>query len=208
MDINTQHHITSLAQLTELYDQPSERVLLKQLDQLDAYCRTIIAASPFLILATCGPTGLDCSPRGDFPGFVEVADNKTLLLPDRRGNNRLDSLKNIVQNPVVGLIFLIPGLHETFRVNGRAQISTDPELLSHFEIDGKRPRTVLVITVEEAFMQCARALLRSDLWNPEKHISRTDLPSIGTIMAAHTKGNVDAQQYDEQIRPLMPGTLY
>lgn len=208
MDTSSQYHITSLSQLTELYDKPSERVLLKQLDHLDDYCRTIIAASPFLILATCGPAGIDCSPRGDFPGFVEVVDEKTLLLPDRRGNNRLDSLKNIVQNPVVGLIFLIPGLHETFRVNGKAQISTDPDLLRRLEVDGKQPRTVLIVTVEEAYMQCARALLRSDLWNPDKQLKKADLPSIGTIMAAHTKGHVDAQQYDEQIRPLMPETLY
>jgi PPOX class probable FMN-dependent enzyme len=200
--------ITSLDALHGLYDAPSERVRLKQIDRLDEHCRAFIAASPFLILATCGSAGADGSPRGDRPGFVEVADDTTLLLPDRRGNNRIDSLRNIVENPAVGLIFLVPGVHETFRVNGRARISTDPALLARFAVDGKAPKTVLVITVQEAFIQCARALVRSDLWNPARHVRRDELPSLGTILAAHTGGKVDAAAYDAEAAVTMPKTLY
>jgi PPOX class probable FMN-dependent enzyme len=206
--MNDRHAITSLDALHGLYDAPSERVRLKQIDRLDEHCRAFIAASPFLILATCGSSGADGSPRGDRPGFVEVADDTTLLLPDRRGNNRIDSLRNIVENPAVGLIFLVPGVHETFRVNGRARISTDPELLARFAVDGKTPKTVLVITVQEAFIQCARALVRSDLWNPARHVRREELPSIGTILAAHTGGKVDAATYDAEAAVTMPKTLY
>jgi PPOX class probable FMN-dependent enzyme len=201
-------NVTSLDQLQALYDAPSERVRLKQIDRLDEHCRAFIAASPFLILATYGSSGADGSPRGDRPGFVEVQDDRTLLLPDRRGNNRIDSLRNIVENPAVGLIFLVPGVHETFRVNGRARISVDPELLARFAVDGKVPKTVLVITVQEAFIQCARALVRSDLWNPARHVRRDDLPSIGTILAAHTGGKVDAATYDAEAAVMMPKTLY
>jgi PPOX class probable FMN-dependent enzyme len=208
MDMDDRHAITSLDALHGLYDAPSERVRLKQIDRLDEHCRAFIAASPFLILATCGSSGADGSPRGDRPGFVEVADDTTLLLPDRRGNNRIDSLRNIVENPAVGLIFLVPGVHETFRVNGRARISTDPALLARFAVDGKAPKTVLVITVQEAFIQCARALVRSDLWNPARHVRRDELPSIGTILAAHTGGKVDAAAYDAEAAVTMPRTLY
>jgi uncharacterized protein len=206
--MDDRHAITSLDALHGLYDAPSERVRLKQIDRLDEHCRAFIAASPFLILATCGSSGADGSPRGDRPGFVEVADDTTLLLPDRRGNNRIDSLRNIVENPAVGLIFLVPGVHETFRVNGRARISTDPALLARFAVDGKAPKTVLVITVQEAFIQCARALVRSDLWNPARHVRRDELPSIGTILAAHTGGKVDAAAYDAEAAITMPKTLY
>ncbi|HKI06695.1 MAG TPA: pyridoxamine 5'-phosphate oxidase family protein [Thermoanaerobaculia bacterium] len=202
------HTISSLEQLTALYDPPSERVLLKQIDHLDEHCRAFIAASPFLVLATRGSSGLDCSPRGDQPGFVEVQDDKTLLLPDRRGNNRIDSLRNILDDPAVGLIFLMPGVHETFRVNGRARISVEPPLLERFAVDGKPPKSVLVVTVEEAFVQCARALVRSDLWNPARHVPRSVLPSIGTVLAAHTGGKVDAAEYDAQWEAAVQRTLY
>lgn len=208
MDLDRSHTITSLDRLTALYDPPSERVLLKQMDRLDEHSRAFIAASPLLLLSTCGSAGLDCSPRGDQPGFVTVADEKTLLLPDRRGNNRIDSLRNIVENPAVGLLFLVPGVHETFRVNGRARISVDPELLARFLVDEKKPKCVVVVTVEEAFVQCARALLRSDLWNPARHVPRAALPSIGTILAAHTGGRVNAAEYDAEAGANSAKTLY
>jgi PPOX class probable FMN-dependent enzyme len=200
--------VTSLDHLESLYDAPSERVRLKQIDHLDEHCRAFIAASPFVLLATHGAAGADCSPRGDRPGFVIVEDDRTLLLPDRRGNNRIDSLRNIVGNQSVGLLFLVPGVYETFRVNGRAHISVDPALLARFAVDGKAPKSVLIITVLEAFVQCARALVRSDLWNPARHVRRADLPSIGTILAAHTGGKVDAAAYDAEAEIRTPATLY
>ncbi len=208
MTMEKGHIIRSLDQLSEHYAAPSERVILKQIDHLDEHARAFIAASPFALLATCGPGGVDVSPRGDEPGFVHVEDDTTLLLPDRRGNNRIDSIRNIVQNPQAGMIFLVPGINETFRVNGDAHISVDPVLLGRFVVDGKAPRSVIVITVREAFLQCARALLRSDLWNPAKHIPRSALPRTGTVLAAHTKGNVDADVYDCTLKETLATTLY
>ena len=209
MNDNDLHTITTLDQLAQLYDPPSERAVRKQIDRLDEHSRAFIAASPFLLLATCGPTtGADCSPRGDRPGFVQIPDDKTLLVPDRRGNNRTDSLRNIVQNPAVGLLFLVPGVTEAFRVNGRARISADPALLDRFAVDDKPPRTVLVVTVDEAFMHCSRALLRADLWNPARHVARATLPSAGTMLAAHTRGAVDAAEYDTFNAETLAKTLY
>ena len=203
------HAITTLDALAALYDLPSERAILKQTDRLDEHSRAFIAASPFLLLATCGSTtGADCSPRGDRPGFVEVLDDRALLIPDRRGNNRTDSLRNIVEHPTVGLLFPVPGVNESFRVNGAARISADPALLDRFAVDGHPPRTVLVVAVQEAFMHCSRALLRSDLWNPARHVERATLPSAGTMLAAHTKGNVDAAAHDAFAADTLAKTLY
>ena len=158
----------------------------------------LIAASPFAVLATSGPEGLDCSPRGDRPGFVRVADPRTLILPDRRGNNRIDSLRNVVRDPRVALLFLIPGSGTTFRVNGTAVISADPDLLDSFRVDGHAPRTALVITVEAAYFQCARAIIRSRLWEPEARVDLAELPSPGAILAALTAGEVGGQTYDAE----------
>ena len=200
--------IATLAALERLYDRPSERVLLKQIDRLDQPCRAFIAASPFLILATSGSKGGDCSPRGDRPGFVEVEDERTLLLPDRRGNNRIDSLRNIVENPEVALIFLIPGIEQTLRVNGRAEITVDPALLARFAVDGKTPKSVVRIAVDEAFVQCPRALLRAELWNPARFAADGKVPSMGTMLASATKGRVDAAQYDAVDGPKSRQVLY
>jgi uncharacterized protein len=188
------HSITSLAALETLYDQPpAEASILKETDRVVPVYRALIEASPFAALATRGSEGLDCSPRGDGPGFVRVRDEKTLLLPDRRGNNRIDSLRNIVLDPQVALLFLIPGLGETLRVNGRAVISTDPALLESFSVDGKAPRSVLLIMVEAVYFQCARAVVRSDLWNPQKHVARSSLPSAGQILAALSRNGFDGE---------------
>jgi PPOX class probable FMN-dependent enzyme len=200
--------ITSVEQLREIYDPPFERSLRKQLDHIDAVSRRFIAASPFLILASSGPYGIDCSPRGDHPGFVRVANDKTLLIPDRRGNNRLDSLQNIVENSAVGLIFLVPGVNDTFRVNGRAHLSTDPQLLDQFAVSGKAPKAVLVVTVDEAFVHCPRAFVRADLWNPAKFAPRGEVPTIGDMLEAHTAGFVNAAAYDEEAKVVVPKTLY
>jgi hypothetical protein len=190
------HAITSVAALEALYDKPSERALLKQLDRLDRPCRDFIAASPFLLLATSGSKGGDCSPRGDQPGFVAIEDDRTLLLPDRRGNNRIDSLRNIVENPMVALLFLIPGVEQTLRINGRAHLTVDPALLARFAVNGKAPRSVVRVAVDEAFVQCPRALLRAELWNPAKFAEDGKVPSMGTLLASATKGRIDAAQYD------------
>src|SRR5262249_10326789 len=150
--------------------QPAEASLVKEVDHVTPEYRRLIEASPFAVLATSGPEGLDCSPRGDQPGFVRVCDPKTLLMPDRRGNNRTDSLRNIIRDPRVALLFLLPGSGTTLRVNGRAVLRTDPELLESYAVDGKPPRSVVMIDVEAVYFQCARAIARSDLWNPEKFV--------------------------------------
>lgn len=189
--------IDSLEALEALYDiAPVAASLVKVADHITPHYRALIEASPFVALATIGPEGLDCSPRGDQPGFVRIADPKTLILPDRRGNNRIDTLRNVVRDPRVALLFLIPGSGTTFRVNGRAVISADPALLDSFAIDGKPPRTVMVITVEEAYFQCARAVVRAGLWKAESQVDPTSLPTPGAMLAAVTAGAVGGEAYD------------
>lgn len=202
------HTITSVPELEALYGEVNKASLLKEADRLVPEYRALIEASPFAALATSGPEGLDCSPRGDGPGFVRVLDDKTLLLPDRRGNNRIDSLKNIVRDPSVALLFLIPGVGETLRVNGRAAISVDPSLLESFAVDGKAPKSVVVITIETVFFQCARAILRSELWNPARHVPRESLPSAGQMLAALTNSEAGGEAYDKALPERQRTTLY
>ena len=156
----------------------------------------LIEKSPFAALATAGPEGLDCSPRGDLPGFVRIHDEKTLMMPDRRGNNRVDSLRNIVRDPRVALLFLIPGIGETIRVVGRAALSIDPELIASFEVNGKAPTCVIVVTVEQVFYQCTKAIVRSKLWDPARHLDRKNLPTAGAILAALTAGRLGGDEHD------------
>ena len=208
MDVDSSLLITSEAELSEMYGSPLERSIRKQIDHLDDYCRAFIAASPLVLIGTQGGTAADNSPRGDFPGFVKVADDHTLLIPDRRGNNRLDTLRNLVRNPSIGLLFLIPGVHETFRVNGEALISRDPALTGEFSVQGKAPRTVIVVKVKEAYVQCSRALVRADIWNPAKHAVPGRVPSMGTMLAAHTNGFVNAETFDQEAKTRVPATLY
>src|SRR3989338_5755176 len=162
--------LATIADLEALYGQPGETSTVKEVARITPHYSACIEASPYAALATSGPEGLDCSPRGDRPGFVRVHDEKTLMLPDRRGNNRIDSLRNIVRDPRVALLFLIPGSGTTFRVNGRARLSADPALLDSFAVDGKPPRTVTIVTVDEAYFQCARVIVRSGLWKAESHV--------------------------------------
>jgi len=207
MDIDASQIIHDEAELAAFYPPALERSVRKQMDHLDEHCRAFIAASPMVIVGT--QSGMaDNSPRGDVAGFVKVADDHTLLIPDRRGNNRLDSLRNLVKNPAVGLLFLIPGVNESFRVNGEAVISRDPALTGQFVMQGQAPRTVIVVKVKEAYIQCSRALMRSDLWNPAKHPAPGSLPSMGTVMAKHTCGFVDAKAFDEEAKVRVPKTLY
>jgi PPOX class probable FMN-dependent enzyme len=191
--------VDSLEALEALYTPgPVAASTVKVADRITPHYRALIEASPFLALATVGPEGLDCSPRGDQPGFVRIADERTLILPDRRGNNRIDSLRNVVRDPRVALLFLIPGSGTTFRVNGRAVISADPALLDSFMIDGKAPRTAMIVTVEEAYFQCARAIVRSGLWKAEAQVDPAALPTPGAMLAAVTAGEVGGEVYDRE----------
>jgi PPOX class probable FMN-dependent enzyme len=191
--------LTSMEELDKIYHTPPTLAsTAKEIDTLSPHYRQLIAVSPFLILATAGPEGLDCSPRGDRPGFVRIADERTLIIPDRRGNNRIDSLRNIIRDPRVALLFLIPGSGTTFRVNGRARISADPDLLSSFAVDGKTPRTAIIVTVERAYFQCARAVVRSELWNAARHIAANTLPSPGAILEELTAAQIDGKFYDAE----------
>jgi len=193
------HEITTVEALEALYrPQPVAASTVKVTDYITPHYAALIEASPFLALATVGPEGLDCSPRGDLPGFVRIADPRTLMLPDRRGNNRIDSLRNVVRDPRVALLFLIPGSGTTFRVNGRAVLSADPDLLESFAVDGKAPRTVMVVTVEEAYFQCARAIVRSGLWSAESQADPETLPTPGVMLAAVTAGEVGGDAYDRE----------
>ena len=202
----SQHAIHTIAQLEQLYGAPSEASTRKEVGFVHPLYRALIEASPFAVLATAGPGGLDASPRGDPAGFCVVQDEKTLLLPDRRGNNRIDSLRNIVADPRVGLLFLIPGSGETLRVNGTAIISTDPALLQRFAVDGKPPKCVLVISVETVFFQCARAVLRAGLWQSQR--SARPVPTPGAILEALSDGAMDGAAYDRELPARQSQTLY
>jgi len=189
--------ITTLADLETLYGTPSEPALTKETDRIVPAYKAMIDASPFVALATNGPDGLDCSPRGDAGSVVRVTDEKTVMIPDRRGNNRIDSLRNIVHDPHVAMLFLIPGSGNTMRIQGRAEISIDPDLLASFAIEGKEPRCVVVVTADAVYFQCARAVLRADLWNAEKHIDPKALPTAGTMLAQTSDGRIGGPEYDK-----------
>lgn len=190
--------IATIEALEAIYGQPNEASTVKVADRVTTQYRRMIDKSPFVALATCGPEGLDCSPRGDRAGVVRVHDDKTLMMPDRRGNNRVDSLRNIVRDPRVALLFLIPGSGSTLRVNGRAQVSVDPDLLASFTMDGKMPRTVIVMSVDEIYFQCARAIVRSELWNPDRRVDPGELPTPGQILADMSENRVGGETYDRE----------
>ena len=203
-----EHWITDEAALAALYGAPSEAAIRKEVDYIPDVYRAFIEAAPFVTLATAGPDGLDVSPRGDPAGFVTVADDRTLLIPDRRGNNRTDSLRNLIADPRLALLFLIPGIGETLRVNGRGRISVSPDLLARFPAQGKLPRSVIVVTVERVYFQCPKAIVRSELWNPARHLPRSALPSSGTILAALTRGAVGGADYDAAYPARLAETIY
>ncbi|MGP9810565.1 pyridoxamine 5'-phosphate oxidase family protein [Rhodopseudomonas sp. NSM] len=188
--------ITTIADLEQLYGVPNDASTEKVADKITPPYRALIERSPFAGLATVGPEGLDCSPRGDLPGFIHIHDDKTLMLPDRHGNNRIDSLRNVVRDPRVALMLLIPGSTNALRINGRAIVSADAELLNTFRVKGKAPRTVMVMTIEEIYFQCGRAILRSDLWNPARHVDAATLPTPGQILASMTDNRVGGDDYD------------
>ena len=198
------HIIRTTAQLEGLFDAVGEASLKKEVPYIHPHYRKLIEASPFAVLATCGPEGLDASPRGDPPGFVQVEDEHTLLIPERRGNNRIDSLRNILADPRIALLFLIPGVGETLRVNGRATISVEPQLLKRCAMDGKLPKCVLVVAVDTVFFQCARAIKRANLWQA----APADVPTAGTILEALSEARIDGAQYDSELGERQKNTLY
>lgn len=208
------HRIGSLENLIDAYPNPaSPASLIKETDHVDENYAALIAAAPFVVIATAGPDGLDCSPRGDAPGFVTMRDSKTLLIPDRRGNNRLDSFRNILSDNRIGMLFLIPGYGQTLRVNGRAELSCEPELCAQFEASGKQPASVMIVHVEKVFFQCSRAVVRADLWNPERQANPRNLPTPGTILRDITARNAetevfDGEAYDAALPARIKATLY
>lgn len=201
------HRITSLAELEALYGQPSGAAVAKEIDHLNGPYRAFVEKAPFVAIASAGEEGLDCTPRGDPAGFVRIVDDRTLLIPDRRGNNRIDTLRNIVERGRVGLLFLIPGVGETLRVNGRAHITTDPALCATFEMQRQVPKSLIVVEIEKVYFQCTKALVRSKLWDPASQIKRTELPSVGELVAATMKG-ADADEYNRIYPERIKQTIY
>jgi PPOX class probable FMN-dependent enzyme len=189
--------IDTIEALEAIYARPGVNDYAKDLDHVSDHYRAFIEASPFVALATSGPEGLDCSPRGDAGAAVRIADPRTVMMPDRRGNNRCDSLRNIVRDPRAALLFLVPGSGNTLRLNGRAHLSLEPELLESFAMDGKAPRCVIVIAVEAVYFQCARAIVRSQLWDPQRHVDPKSLPTPGQMLAAVRTDGFDQEAYDK-----------
>lgn len=206
--MDTPRRIDTLEALEAHYGPPNPRSLVKELDHVCDLYRPFIEHSPFVVVATSGPEGLDCSPRGDPPGFVRVVDERTLLLPDRPGNNRTDTLRNLVRDPRISLLFLVPGVGETLRVNGRAAIRVDEALRASFAINGKPARSVIEVRVERVYFQCQKALVRSHLWDPQGHVARGTLPSAGRILQALVREEFDAERYDREYPGQMRENLY
>ena len=206
--LSRDHFVTSVEQLERVYGEPYGPSIAKEADRITAHYRAFLEAAPFFALASVGPDGMDCSPRGDPAGFVRVHDERTLLIPDRQGNNRIDTLRNILVDPRVALLFLIPGCGETIRVNGRAQISVDPALAQTFVMNGKTPRAVIVVTVDRIYFQCAKAIVRSKLWDASRHVDRKSLPSAGTILADLTGGKIGGEAHDRAAPERLKATLY
>lgn len=207
-DISPPNMVSTIAELEAIYGEPLAQSLVKEIDYISGHYRAFIEKSPFVVLASVAEEGLDCSPRGDPAGFVRVVDAKTVMIPDRRGNNRIDTLRNLVRDPRVSLLFLVPGVGETLRINGRAAISVDPDLCASFDMNGKTPRSVIVVTAERVYFQCQKALARSRLWDPEARIERKELPSAGDILQGLSKNDFDGDAYDKNYPERLKKTIY
>ncbi len=195
-------------ELRQMYGQPSERARRKQLSALDVHCRNLIALSPFVVIGSSAPDGgADVSPKGDAPGFVAVLDDRTLLIPDRPGNNRVDTMTNILNNAQVGLLFLVPGMNETLRVNGRARLTRDESLLAPLAVGGKVPRTGLLVEIDEVFLHCGKALIRAKLWDPATQIDRSQFPSLGRMLADQI-GGMDVAEAERRTEDGYRNRLY
>ena len=202
------HLITTMDQLQALYGEKMGASVVKEIDYVCSAYRKLIEAAPFVAIATSGPEGLDCSPKGDPAGFVRILDEKTLAIPDRPGNNRIDGFRNIIRDPRIALLFLIPGVGETLRVNGRASISIDPELMQSFAVNGKLPRCVLIVHIETIYFHCSKAIVRSKLWDETTKIDRKSLPSTGTIIAELSHGKLGGEKYDREAPERIKAQLY
>ena len=190
--------ITDEGELRAIIGEPTEIVVSKITNRLNELTRQFVERSPFVCVATKLPGGgIDVSPRGDPPSFVRILDERTLLIPERPGNRIADTLTNLLADPAIGLLFLIPGVGDSFRVNGTAVITDDPELLAPSVVEGSVPKLGILVSIEEAYTQCSKALIRSDLWNPERHIERSELPSSGEILRSLKDPSFDAEEYDE-----------
>jgi uncharacterized protein len=203
-----EHLVTTLEHLEALYGQPYGPSLVKEIDHISPAYRKMIELAPFVAIATGGPEGLDCSPKGDAPGFVRILDDKTLAIPDRPGNNRIDGMRNILRDPRIAVLFLIPGVGETLRVNGRASISIDPDLMASFAVNGKLPRSVLVVHIDSIFFHCSKAIVRSKLWDEATKIDRKSLPSTGAIIAEVSAGKFGGETYDRDAPERIKAMLY
>jgi PPOX class probable FMN-dependent enzyme len=203
-----ERQITTLAELDALYDKPAGASVAKEIDHISDHYRTFIEKAPFVVMATVGAGGLDCSPRGDPAGFVRVLDRKRVLVPDRRGNNRIDSLRNLIEDPRVSLLFLIPGVNETLRINGRARILVNEELAASFAINERVPKVLLEVTADRVYFQCAKALVRSRLWAAETQVPRSALPSTGQILEQITNKAIDAAEHDRGYPERVKQTIY
>jgi PPOX class probable FMN-dependent enzyme len=200
--------IATDAQLDALYGAPLAAAIVKEIGHISADYAAFIEKSPFVIVATVGPEGLDCSPRGDPPGFVRIESERTVLIPDRLGNNRIDSLRNLVRDPRISLLFVIPGVGNTLRINGRAEIVEDPDLLASFAMGGKPPRTAIRVFADRVYLQCPKAFVRGRVWDPTTQIPRESLPSTGEILAKLSKGEIDGASYDANYPQRLKDTIY
>ena len=202
------HLVTTMERLESLYGTPSGPAIAKEIDHINSGYRKLIEAAPFVTIATSGPEGLDCSPKGDPAGFVRVLDEKTLAIPDRPGNNRLDGMRNLLRDPRIALLFLVPGVGETLRVNGRADISVDPQLMESFAVNGRLPRAVIIVHVDRVYFHCSKAIVRSRLWDEATKIERTSLPSTGTLIAETSGGKLGGVDYDREAPARIKAQLY
>ncbi len=203
-----EHLVTTMEQLQSLYGEKMGAAVIKEIDHINDAYRKMIELAPFVAIATSGPEGLDCSPKGDAAGFVHILDEKTVAIPDRPGNNRIDGFRNIMRDPRIALLFLIPGVGETLRVNGRASISIDPELMQSFAVNGKLPRCVLIVHIESIYFHCSKAIVRSKLWDDATRIDRRSLPSTGIIIAELSKGKLGGEAYDREAPERIKAQLY
>ena len=204
----TDKTIDSLEELRDSFGFPTGRAAVKEMPSLDKHSRAFIALSPFLVIATAGESGADASPKGDPPGFVKVLSDTEIFIPDRPGNSRIDTMRNLLENPHIGIVFLVPGMKETLRINGRGKVVTDAEILSTCSVNGKIPKCGICVQIDEVYMHCAKSMIRSKLWDPKKHIKRDSFPSLGKIFTDQQGGGLDAKEVDKDIEDKYKERLY